>query len=477
MGGFSFAMKAIVYARLSMQNEDVTSITRQVAQCTEEAKRRNREPVVFTEGEGHHSGKSEQARPEFQRALALLDSAKDVDTFIVADSSRAWRNARKYLEFREHLEARNVEYVSLMEPHLSADMPQSSKRFITGISAAAAQYYADFISDKMRTHTHYIKDAGGTWGNPPCGLRVAGKGVTRHYEKSDETYTLNGETKTYLETVEAMLRLYVESEIGGYELVKQLTGYRWKGHDGKPRAVSPAHFFHFKRSAHYYRGILNDDLLNRYHEKASRRAKHKENGRQMRHDPPALWGLVFCPLCGGRFVIKHSDNKHSKWTYYKHTQFRNCPNYHYIPVAKLDDRAFDYLSEFLDLDEDTKRKTAALILKPKPDRARAKRERIATKLTNLKTALIDGDIDREEYRAWKAKLESELAAIPSPDAMVTVSVAEMERRLSSPVETIRNAAPIKRNQAMRGLFKRVLVWKSGRVKFEPQDWCKPLFRG
>lgn len=470
-------MRAIVYARLSMQGEDTSSITRQVQQCTAEAKRRNREPIVFCEStEGHHSGKAEANRPEFQKAMQLVASGKDVDTFIVADSSRAWRNARKYLEFREQLESKSVEYVSLMEPHLSADMPQSSKRFITGISAAASQFYADFISDKMKTHTHYVKELGGTWGIPPCGLRAVGKGVMRHYEKSDESYELNGETKTYLSTVEAMLRLYVESELGGYELARHLTDYRWRGHDGKPRAVNPSNFYHFKTAAKYYRGVIDADLLDRYQEKLAKRSRNKMAGHIPMGDPPLLWGLVFCPACGGRFVIKRSDSIDLKYTYYRHTVQRNCPNYHLIPVAKLDEKIYNLLSEFLDLSEEKKRQIIAQASTPRPDKTRAKRERIESKLSNLKVMRVDGELSPAEYRAWKSRLEAELAALPPPGVVVTVSAAEMQRRLAAPVATIRAAPPMVRNQAMRGLFERVLVWKSGRVKFEFQDWCKGMFK-
>lgn len=471
-------MRAIVYARLSMQNEDVTSITRQVAQCTAEAKRRNREPVVFCEStEGHHSGKSESNRPEFQKAMQMIESARDVDTFIVADSSRAWRNARRYLEFRERLESKSIQYVSLMEPHLSADMPQSSRRFITGISAAASQFYADFISDKMRTHTAYVKELGGTWGNPPCGLRPVGRGVARHYEKSDETYELNGVTHTYLETVEAMLRLYVASELGSYELVKRLTEYRWKGHDGKPHPVSPANFWHFKNVAKYYRGVIDDDLLDLYQEKRMRRTQHNNSGRAIQHDPPLMWGLVFCPVCGGRFVIKRSDRQGYGHVYYRHTTQRICANYHLIPCRKLDERIYNYLSEFLDLPEAQKKRIIEQAATPRPDKSRAKRERIESKLANLKVMRVDGELSPAEYRTWKAKLESELAKLPEPGTVVTVSAAEMQRRLAAPVATIRNAPAVVRNQAMRGLFVHVFAWKSGKVKVELQEWVRPMFDG
>ncbi|MGV8967188.1 MAG: recombinase family protein [Cellulomonas sp.] len=161
-------MRCVVYARLSVSNEQSVSISRQIESCQKYAEARGWE--VVAEPFVDDGVSATQNKPGERKGWkALVASAERYDRVIIWKLDRL---ARRVLDF--HLANQSLEErgAALVAVENSIDMGTADGRMIAGVLATFAQYETEAISARVKAaRTYLIKAGRSVGGGVPYGWR------------------------------------------------------------------------------------------------------------------------------------------------------------------------------------------------------------------------------------------------------------------------------------------------------------------
>lgn len=139
-------MRVVIYTRVSSQ-EQVTgySLDAQQEECETWARAQGHQ-VVRTFVEPGRSARTDQ-RPEFQRMLRLVKLGI-AEAVLIHKSDRIARNLLDWLVTRNELEKTGRRVLSVTEPFLNDDSPES--RMVSGIIGSVNEFYSANLSREVR---------------------------------------------------------------------------------------------------------------------------------------------------------------------------------------------------------------------------------------------------------------------------------------------------------------------------------------
>lgn len=219
-------MRVAIYARVSKADkDDPNSIPVQLADCRDRAADEGWQVVGEFVDEGVSAWNPRRKRPEYGRLVEAVE-AGTVDTILVREQERLLRQMSDAAKLADLAEAGKLNRIACtMEGDLILSRARDRKDFRD--RASSAQFYSDFLGEKIR-RTHARKRENGEWkggGSRPFGLRIVGPKPYR----------------VELDTAEAgLLRKAAADVLGGRTLrgiaaewngagVLTSTGRRWTG--------------------------------------------------------------------------------------------------------------------------------------------------------------------------------------------------------------------------------------------------------
>ncbi|WP_084622181.1 recombinase family protein [Demequina oxidasica] len=161
-------MRCVIYARLSVSNEQSVSISRQIESCQKYAEARGWEVVAepFVD-DGVSASKNKPA----ERAgwKALLASAEPYDLVLVWKVDRLARRITDFWKAYEVLDARGRSLASVAD---NLDMSTTIGQIVAGVLAGFAQMEAEAISARVAAaRTHLLLNGRSVGGGVPFGWR------------------------------------------------------------------------------------------------------------------------------------------------------------------------------------------------------------------------------------------------------------------------------------------------------------------
>ncbi|MCR4333214.1 MAG: recombinase family protein [Sulfuricaulis sp.] len=177
---------AICYARKSVVLKGriaPSSPERQQTNTNDKATELGLTPENYTDAEGHRSGRSEDARPEWRKARARL-TGPDVAALVVDTWDRAARNVRLLLELVDECERLSVRFISC---HDAIDTRTAQGRFQLSIIASVGEFESNVAGERQSATADYLRRTKGRYiGWPPFGSERV---------KTETDYTLLPSTK------------------------------------------------------------------------------------------------------------------------------------------------------------------------------------------------------------------------------------------------------------------------------------------
>lgn len=491
---------ALVYLRLSMIGEDDASLDMYERSCVDEAKRRHLRYEVFREPPGHRSGRFSKYRPAWKEFIAALDNPETA-VVIVPDISRPTRNLKELLEFDAELRKRKIEFVSLRE---QLDTSTAAGRLLLSVLGSVNEWYANDISERLTRYIGRLRDNGGTWGRPVCGLKYTGDGKHRHAEISEigywifpnDTYVVgkqdakptndDAEWHSHLETARRFFELYTTTHFGLETIATILRKEKlfWTTRDGLPIPTEYYHLRHTTRQTiERYRGFIDDDTVNRALAIHSERAR-RGNRRPRKFPVRLLWQIVFCDVCGGRFHVDMFRNAKNEVEFcYRHERNGNCPNRHTVIASRIETQTIDRLKSIDAIPLTVKKRIIEAFVAPKaePSTTNSQRIKLAQALDRLPTMLAMGDITRAQFLDMRTRLQDELDALPPrPQTGFTIAnettLLGILNDLSSFIANVQTKDPAKANLLIRSVLAGVYIRNRQVARLEPREWCAELFR-
>lgn len=466
---------------------------------------------------GQQSGKSEKNRPEWQRLKAQV-TRPEVIAVICENTRAVFRNTKLILNYIDewsdgvypHEKGSDVEFIDLSMPTLDVRTPDG--RAMLTVKAAFDESESRRASDRLKKHIKAVRTRGGFWGKVPLGLRADGKGDKRHLLKSDEgIWWLNHhqvigvaahppfdethsnaaqyEFRGYLQTVIKWLELFTTFDIGSNDGARVLTerGYCWRDMKGMPRAILAADLWRTGKLLPYYRGVIDERLLDRAQLRLEQRADRKMNGPKQKYPVPLLWRILYCPVCGSRYVTTSNvTNGGDRHYVYRHSEAqRDCPNNRGVTVTRIENQLWGLLGPVMQLTTEQKKSIAEIALakrEPTPILVDP-RQVIQKKLARLKELYVDGFIKKEEYtRDYNALMREMTTLPPSPRPANRLhkpyNVNDAVQQLDDIFAILRDGTdehPEQVNAALRSMFKAVYIKDREIIRLAPYEWCAPWF--
>ena len=319
------AMKGVIYARFSCDNQREESIEGQLRECKEFA-RRNDISIV---GEYIDRAKSATTdrRPDFQRMIA--DSSKGTfEVIIVWKLDRFARNRYDSAHYKAQLRKNGVKVISATESISEG----AEGVLLESVLEGMAEYYSKELGEKtlrgMRENALKCKYNGGP---VPYG----------YYIDDDKKHQPDPNTAPL---VAEMFRMYDE----GQSIVEIVNAMKNRGvltHKGRPLSLNTVTtMLHNRKYIGEYRfkdvvvpdgmpAIVEKGLFERVQMKLE---KNKKSGtRYSADDEYLLTTKLFCGHCGS---IIHGESgrsrTHGKYRYYKCSNVKNHQGCHLKPIKK-----------------------------------------------------------------------------------------------------------------------------------------------
>lgn len=161
-------MRCVIYARLSVSNEQSVSISRQIESCQKYAEARGWE--VVAEPFVDDGVSAAQNKPGDRKGWkALVTSAERFDRVIIWKLDRLARRVFDFHVANQSLEKRGAALVAVEN---SIDMGSADGRFVANVLASFAEYEAEAISARVAAaRTHLLQSGRSVGGGVPFGWR------------------------------------------------------------------------------------------------------------------------------------------------------------------------------------------------------------------------------------------------------------------------------------------------------------------
>lgn len=425
-----------IYIRVSTDKQEELSPDAQLRLLMDYAKTNHTDiPMEYIFQDNGISGRKANKRPAFQQMIALAKSKEHpIDTIIVWKFSRFARNQEESIVYKSLLKKNNVDVVSVSEPLIDGPFGSLIERIIEWMD----EYYSIRLSGEvMRGMTqnairgHYQSDA-------PIGYRSPGN--KKPPEKDPKTVQIPIMMKDLLLSGSSLLQIARKLNEQGYltkhgnlwdargvRYVLENPFYagisRWNYTD-RGRQLKPADEVIYTKGN--WEPLWDKATLEEIKKHLTMNMR-KAKSRDVSTAKHWLSGLLICSSCGG--TLAYSGTKNSRgfqcWKYTKGF----CNESHYIGIRPIEKMVIEYLESILhspaivytvisSTSADADSKLADL---------EKQLQKVENKEKRIKAAYLNEIDSLEEYKANKAALLKERAAIEKNIKLLTISNTDMSK--------------------------------------------------
>lgn len=425
-----------IYIRVSTDKQEELSPDAQLRLLMDYAKTNHTDiPMEYIFQDNGISGRKANKRPAFQQMIALAKSKEHpIDTIIVWKFSRFARNQEESIVYKSLLKKNNVDVVSVSEPLIDGPFGSLIERIIEWMD----EYYSIRLSGEvMRGMTqnairgHYQSDA-------PIGYRSPGN--KKPPEKDPKTVQIPIMMKDLLLSGSSLLQIARKLNEQGYRTkhgnlwdargVRYVlenpfyTGIsRWNYTD-RGRQLKPADEVIYTKGN--WEPLWDKATLEEIKKHLAMNMR-KAKSRDVSAAKHWLSGLLICSSCGG--TLAYSGTKNSRgfqcWKYTKGF----CNESHYIGIRPIEKMVIEYLESVLHSPSIvyTVISSASADADSKLADLEKQLQKVENKEKRIKAAYLNEIDSLEEYKANKAALLKERAAIEKNIKLLTISNTDMSK--------------------------------------------------
>lgn len=425
-----------IYIRVSTDKQEELSPDAQLRLLMDYAKTNHTDiPMEYIFQDNGISGRKANKRPAFQQMIALAKSKEHpIDTIIVWKFSRFARNQEESIVYKSLLKKNNVDVVSVSEPLIDGPFGSLIERIIEWMD----EYYSIRLSGEvMRGMTqnalrgHYQSDA-------PIGYRSPGN--KKPPEKDPKTVQIPIMMKDLLLSGSSLLQIARKLNEQGYRTkhgnlwdargvryVLENPFYagisRWN-HTDRGRQLKPADEVIYTKGN--WEPLWDKATLEEIKKHLTMNMR-KAKSRDVSTAKHWLSGLLICSSCGG--TLAYSGTKNSRgfqcWKYTKGF----CNESHYIGIRPIEKMVIEYLESILHSPAIvyTVISSASADADSKLADLEKQLQKVENKEKRIKAAYLNEIDSLEEYKANKAALLKERAAIEKNIKLLTISNTDMSK--------------------------------------------------
>lgn len=425
-----------IYIRVSTDKQEELSPDAQLRLLMDYAKTNHTDiPMEYIFQDNGISGRKANKRPAFQQMIALAKSKEHpIDTIIVWKFSRFARNQEESIVYKSLLKKNNVDVVSVSEPLIDGPFGSLIERIIEWMD----EYYSIRLSGEvMRGMTqnairgHYQSDA-------PIGYRSPGN--KKPPEKDPKTVQIPIMMKDLLLSGSSLLQIARKLNEQGYRTkhgnlwdargvryVLENPFYagisRWNYTD-RGRQLKPADEVIYTKGN--WEPLWDKATLEEIKKHLTMNMR-KAKSRDVSTAKHWLSGLLICSSCGG--TLAYSGTKNSRgfqcWKYTKGF----CNESHYIGIHPIEKMVIEYLESILHSPAIvyTVISSASAEADSKLADLEKQLQKVENKEKRIKAAYLNEIDSLEEYKANKAALLKERAAIEKNIKLLTISNTDMSK--------------------------------------------------
>ncbi len=425
-----------IYIRVSTDKQEELSPDAQLRLLMNYAKTNHTDiPMEYIFQDNGISGRKANKRPAFQQMIALAKSKEHpIDTIIVWKFSRFARNQEESIVYKSLLKKNNVDVVSVSEPLIDGPFGSLIERIIEWMD----EYYSIRLSGEvMRGMTqnairgHYQSDA-------PIGYRSPGN--KKPPEKDPKTVQIPIMMKDLLLSGSSLLQIARKLNEQGYRTkhgnlwdargvryVLENPFYagisRWNYTD-RGRQLKPADEVIYTKGN--WEPLWDKATLEEIKKHLAMNMR-KTKSRDVSAAKHWLSGLLICSSCGG--TLAYSGTKNSRgfqcWKYTKGF----CNESHYIGIRPIEKMVIEYLESILHSPAIvyTVISSASADADSKLADLEKQLQKVENKEKRIKAAYLNEIDSLEEYKANKAALLKERAAIVKNIKLLTISNTDMSK--------------------------------------------------
>lgn len=425
-----------IYIRVSTDKQEELSPDAQLRLLMNYAKTNHTDiPMEYIFQDNGISGRKADKRPAFQQMIALAKSKEHpIDMIIVWKFSRFARNQEESIVYKSLLKKNNVDVVSVSEPLIDGPFGSLIERIIEWMD----EYYSIRLSGEvMRGMTqnairgHYQSDA-------PIGYRSPGN--KKPPEKDPKTVQIPIMMKDLLLSGSSLLQIARKLNEQGYRTkhgnlwdargvryVLENPFYagisRWNYTD-RGRQLKPADEVIYTKGN--WEPLWDKATLEEIKKHLTMNMR-KAKSRDVSTAKHWLSGLLICSSCGG--TLAYSGTKNSRgfqcWKYTKGF----CNESHYIGIRPIEKMVIEYLESILHSPAIvyTVISSASADADSKLADLEKQLQKVENKEKRIKAAYLNEIDSLEEYKANKAALLKERAAIEKNIKLLTISNTDMSK--------------------------------------------------
>lgn len=425
-----------IYIRVSTDKQEELSPDAQLRLLMDYAKTNHTDiPMEYIFQDNGISGRKADKRPAFQQMIALAKSKEHpIDTIIVWKFSRFARNQEESIVYKSLLKKNNVDVVSVSEPLIDGPFGSLIERIIEWMD----EYYSIRLSGEVMRGMTQNALRGHYQGDAPIGYQSPGN--KKPPKKDPKTIQIPIMMKDLLLSGSSLLQIARKLNEQGY---RTKHGNLWDARGVRYVLENP-----------FYAGISRWNYTDRGRQlkpedeviytkgnweplwdKATLEEIKKHLAMNMRKAKSRdvstakhwLSGLLICSSCGG--TLAYSGTKNSRgfqcWKYTKGF----CNESHYIGIRPIEKMVIEYLESILhsptivytvisSASADADSKLAGL---------EKQLQKVENKEKRIKAAYLNEIDSLEEYKANKAALLKERAAIEKNIKLLTISNTDMSK--------------------------------------------------
>lgn len=372
---------------------------------------------VYDEGEGYHSAFARTNLDEFDKLIndAITDPhCKYIASF---DSSRIFRNSEIGEHTIKRLEYHGIEWHAWLNGHLS--LKQEEHRLKTKVTLMLDEEISRRTTSFLLEHYQGLRDEMKKKGQLPYAGSRPMFGLVRKGSAKNNTVTWEPHPKQW-RVILAVLDLYATGKYSCEAIAKMLyqRGVQWKNpamQDSPPSGGTLRKMIH--RFEFYAPFVADKDLVARVFEVRARRSKRKSNHRALVYPPILLRGLVYCEMCGRKYVQSYwiKRNREPR-PYYMHPRTTDCAVEKKFSAAWIiESSVLETLRPVFDLSPAEVDYVIEKILQAQPlalpSDTIAQAETLRAQIEKLNRDFPKTSMSVAEYNAVRAELQAQLDAL------------------------------------------------------------------
>lgn len=376
-------------------------------------------------------------RDELQRLLSDINVGK-IDQILFTKLDRWFRSVRHYTATQELLDKKGVTWSAIWEPIY--DTTTAAGRLIVNQMMSIAQFEAENTSQRIRAVMAYkVAQGEAVTGKTPIGYEIRDKHLAIVPEEA--------------EVIRKIFRRY--AEIGSLnEVVRyaQSLGYEIQKQNLKWILKNRKYIGEHRGNREYCPPIIEKDLFEDVQRKLGMNVSKSAKRVYI------FAGLIKCSCCGRRMAGLHDAHKtQDGYTFYR------CPAY-YVPPRRCENKKIigeKALEKYLV--EEAQQLAREIQIRAEATKKEVKntekqRAAIDRRIGRLKELFLAEQITIDEYKADRADLEAQKAALVDPAPEPDLSGVNGILAIKDMKALIEELSPTERRYLWRGLIEEIVFF-------------------